>query len=120
MQQVQQEMLRTQQEFINDFKKMITLLLANLKKKSKGPKPDASSSMSKEKKKEGESSTSQKTESEDNPNFELPKSLSEEEGGLKNKDNHFRRMSEIEKCLEASTNQSNLQEVEVVQPYSVE
>ena len=70
--------------------------------------------------KEGESSTSEKTESEDNSNSEPPKSPSEEEGDLENRDIHSRRMNGLEKCLEAITNRSNLQEAGVVRPYPVE
>ena len=76
MQKEQQEMLRVQQESINDLKVMITQLLISRKKSSKDPKPNTSSRKSKEKQKQGESFSSEKTESENNFNSEPPKSLS--------------------------------------------
>ena len=88
---------------------MITLFLDRQKKKLKTPKIKASFSKINDKKKEGESSISEKPESRDNSNFEQPKFSSELEGSSKNEENHFKRMSEFEKCLKAIANQSNLQ-----------
>ena len=71
-------MLQVQQESINDFKKMITLLL----EKSKSPKGlshgGSSSKHSKGINKEGES-TCEKIDAENNFNYEIPKFSSEEE-----------------------------------------
>ena len=47
-------------------------------------------------------------------------SSSEEQENSEYKDNHAKRMSELEKCLEAIANRSELQEVEVVRSYPVE
>ena len=55
-----------------------------------------------------------KTKSEDNFNFEQPKFSSKEEG---KEDNHSNRINELEKCMEATANRSNLQEAGVVKPY---
>ena len=59
-------------------------------------------------------------ESENNSDFEPPKSSSEEEKSSKNRDNHSKRMNELEKPLEAITNRSNLQEAKIIQPYMAE
>ena len=80
-----------------------------LKKKMKNPKTKGSSSKSKGKEKEGENSTSEDTESE-NLNNENLKSSSEEERISESGDNHSKRMSELEKHLEAIANRDNLQE----------
>ena len=93
---------------------MITLLLTNSKNKVKLSQARYFFQQKQGKQKEDEKSTSEKTESEDNPNFELLKSSSEEKGGSENRDNHSRRMNELEKCLEAITNRSNFQEARVV------
>jgi len=91
------------------------MLAQLLKKKTKKSKAKGSSSKGKEQ--EGEDSMSEKTESENNFNFEPPKSSFEEEGSAENRDNHSKRMDELEKCLEAIANQSNLQETEIIRPY---
>jgi len=62
----------------------------------------------------------ERTESENNSDFEPPKSSSEEEGSSRNGDNHSKRMTELEKRLEAIANRSNLQEAGIIQPYTAE
>ena len=49
-----------------------------------------------------------------------PQSSSEEEDGSENGAHHSKRMNELEKCLEAIANRSNLQEAGIVRPYLVE
>ena len=79
VQQAQHEMLRAQQESVNDLKKMMTLLLDKQKKKTKSPKTKSSSSKSKGKEKKGENSTSEQFDgNEDNFRFEKLESSSEE------------------------------------------
>jgi len=101
---------------------MIALLLDKQKKKTpKSLRPDASFSIGKAKK--GENSTSEHSDgNENNFGYKNPESSSEEtensEAGAE--DNHFKRMSEIEKCLEAITHRGNLQEVGVVRSYPAE
>jgi len=96
---------------INNLKKMLALLLDRKKKKSlKKLRSRASSSKGKGKEKEGEYSTSENTESE-NSEFENLESSSGEEDNSESRYNHSKRMmSELEKCLEALANWSNLQE----------
>ena len=114
-------MLQAQQESINDLKKMIAFLLKKLNKKTKSPKTKFSSRKSKSKKKKDENSTSEHSDGNKN-NFEYknPESSSEESENSKTKDNHIKRMSVLEKHLEAIANRSELREVGVVRPYLVE
>jgi len=67
-----------------------------------------------------ESSSSEKTKSENYSNSEPPKSSSEEEDDSDNEAPHSKRMNELEKCLEAIANRSNLQEARIVRPYPAE
>ena len=67
---------------------------------------------------EGENSTSEHSNgNENNFGYENPKSSSEEPENLE--DNHAKKMNELEKRLEATSNRSNLKEVEVIRPYPV-
>jgi len=97
---------------------MITLLLKKSKKKTKSLKTKASSRKSKGKK-EGENSISEHSNSnENNFEYENPESSSEEPEN--SEDNHAKKMIELEKCLEAISYRSNLQEVGMVWPYPIE
>jgi len=94
-------------------------LLKKSKKKTKSLKTKASSLKSKGKK-EGENSTSEHSDSnENNFGYENPESSSSEEPE-DSEDNHVKKMNELEKCLEAISIRSNLQEVGVVRPHPVE
>jgi len=64
--QVQQGILQAQQQYINDLKQMIALLL---KRKMKRPKTQSSSSKGIGKERDGENSASERTESDDNSNL---------------------------------------------------
>ena len=104
-------MQQNQQESISDLK-MMTLLLKKSKKSLKTPKAKASSSKSKGKEKEGEYYTSEHSDGyEDNFRYENLESSSEEPENSEAEDSHAKRMNELEKCLEAIANQSDLQEV---------
>ena len=119
MQQAQHEMLRAQQESINDLKKMMTLLLEKSKKALKTRKAKASSSKRKGKK-EGENSTFEPSDGNmNNFEYENPESSSEESEDSETEDTHAKR-SEIEKHFETFANRSRLQEVGVVRPYPME
>ena len=99
---------------------MFALLIDRKKKKfPKKLRSHADSSKGKCKEQEGENSTSENTESK-NPEFEILESSSEEERNLERRDNHFKRVSELKKCLEALADRSNLQEVGMARPYLVE
>jgi len=89
------------------------------KKSQKKSRSRTSSSKGKGKEKESENSTFENAESE-NPEFEILQSSFEEERNLESGDNHSKRMSELEKHLEALANWSNLQEVGVVKSYLAE
>jgi len=52
--------------------------------------------------------------------YENPESSSEESENSEAESNHAKKMNELEKYLEAIANRSDLQEVGVVRPYSVE
>ena len=108
VQQKQHEILRVQQESINDLWEMITQLLTNRRQKSKGPKPNASFNKRKRKQKQEEISSSEKTESENNPNSEPLKPSSEEEDGSNNEARYSKQMNELEKHLKVIASRSNL------------
>ena len=82
MQKAQQEMLQVQQEFINDLKKMIALLLEKSKKKPKSLRPSTSSSKRKGKEKIGGIFTSKNTGNENNFDYENLKSSFEDQENL--------------------------------------
>jgi len=110
-------MLQAQQESINNLKKMIALLLDKQKKKT----PMSSrlgASFSKGKEKKGENSNFEHSDGNKN-NFWYGnlESSSEELKNSEAKDNHAKRMSELEKRLEAITHRGDLQEVGVVRLY---
>ena len=72
------------------------------------------------KEKEDGNSTSEHFDgNENNFGYENSKSSSEEPDNSKSEDNHTKKMNEIEKCLEAITNRSDLQKIRVVRLYSV-
>jgi len=120
VQKAQHEMLQVQQEFINDLKKMIALLLKILKKKTKSPKTKASSCKSNGKEKEDENSISENSDgNENNFGYENSESSSSEEPE-NSEDNHAKKMNELEKRLEVISIRSNLQEVGMVRPYPIE
>ena len=98
---------------------MIALLLKKLRRKTKSPKTKASSRKSKGKEKENENSTSEHSDDNKN-NFEYENSESSSSEEPENsEDNHAKKMNELEKHLEAISNQSNLQEIGVVRPHPV-
>jgi len=120
VQQAQHNMLQTQEEFINDLKKMIALLLGKQIRKPKSSKTGASSNKNKGKE-EGENCTSEHSDgNENNFGYENPESSSEEPENSEAESNNAKRMSELEKRLEAIANRSELQEVGVVRTYPVE
>jgi len=71
-------MFQSQQESINNCKKMIALLLDKIKKKTMSPKTKTSSSKSRGKKEEGESLTSKNIGNKNNFGYENPESSYEE------------------------------------------
>ena len=116
VQQVHHEMLQAQQESINNLKKMIALLLDKQKKKTPmSSRLGASFNKGKEK---GENSNFEHSDGNKN-NFWYGnlESSSEELKNSEAKDNHAKRMSELEKRLEAITHRGDLQEVGVVRLY---
>jgi len=88
VQREQFDMVRTQQEYIDSLKQMLSQLLEDKKK----PKAKTPSKKSKGKQKQGESSSSANTESEEHSYFEPPKSLSEEEDNLENRSSHSKQI----------------------------
>ena len=99
----------------------MTLLLERLKKAPKTPKAKAAPSKSKGKEKEGKNSTSEPSDwNENNFEYENLESSSEESQNSETEDTDAKRMSKIEKHLEAIANQSKLQEIGVVRPYPEE
>ena len=91
---------------------LIKLFKKKKKLKTKGPSSRAKGI-------EVDSSTSESSDGED-ANFEKPPTLPEEKEGSDVGSDHSKRMSELEKRLEALANQKGLQEAGVVQSYPVE
>ena len=87
---------------------MIAHLLKKSKKKTKSLKTKASSRKSKGKEEEDENSTSEHSNgNKNNFGYENIKFSSFEEPE-NSEDNHAKKMNELEKCLEAISNRSNL------------
>ena len=106
-------MICAQQESIDVLKQMLIKLFNKKKQlKTKG-------SSSQEKGIEVDSSTSESSDGED-ANFEKPPTLPEEKEGSDVRSDHSKRMSELEKHLEALANRKSLQEAGVVRPYPAE
>ena len=110
-------MIRAQQESIDTLKYMLSQLFEDKKKKSRTKTP---SKKYKGKQKKGKSSSSANTKDEEHFNSEPSKLPSEEEVNSENKSSHAKRMSKLEKRLEAFTNRKGLQEAGVVWSYSAE
>jgi len=92
-------------------------MLIKLFKQKKKPKTKGASSRAKGI--EVDSSTSKNYDGED-ANFEKPPTLPEEKKGSDLGSDHSKRMSELEKCLEALANQKGRQEAGVVWLYPAE
>ena len=113
-QREQLDMIRAQQESIDNLKQLFSQLLEDKKKKPKAKTP------SKGKQKKEESSFSAHTEEEEHSNSEPSKPPSEEKVNSENRSTHSKRMSKLEQRLEALANRRGLQEAGVVQPYPAE
>ena len=100
VQREQFDMIRTQQESIDNLKQILSQLLKDKKKQ----KANTHSKKFKGKRKEGESSSSVNIDSEEHSNSKPPNSSSEEEDNSENGSSHSKRMSKLEQCLEALAN----------------
>ena len=112
VQKEQLDMILAQRESIDSLKQMLAQLLEDRRK--------SPSKKSKGKRKEGESSSFEHSEKKGQPTSSLSEASSPGKDDQNHERGHSKRMSQLERRLEALTNHKGLQEAGVVRPYPAE